>query len=64
MSIDWNHLISAMALLLIFEGLLPFLSPQRLRETYALLQKLPDKTLRTVGFFSLLGGVLLLLLNH
>lgn len=60
MTIDWNDLLNAVALLLILEGLLPFLSPSRLKQTYAQLLNLPDKTLRTIGLLAVIAGILLL----
>lgn len=39
---------------------MPFLSPDRLKQTYAQLLELPDKTLRTIGLVSVIAGILLL----
>ena len=63
MTFNWNDLLTAIALLLILEGLMPFLSPSRLRETYRQLLELPDKTLRTIGLVSVIAGILLLFLT-
>lgn len=60
---NWNDLLTAIALLLILEGLMPFLSPSRLRETYRQLLELPDKTLRTIGLVGVIAGILLLFLT-
>lgn len=63
MDLNWNDLLNAIALLLILEGLMPFLSPSRLKQTYAQLLELPDKTLRTIGLVSVIAGILLLFLT-
>ncbi|MEZ5453335.1 MAG: DUF2065 domain-containing protein [Thiothrix sp.] len=63
MDLNWNDLLNAVALLLIMEGLMPFLSPSRLKQTYAQLLELPDKTLRTIGLVSVIAGILLLFLT-
>ena len=56
----WNDLLAAIALLLVIEGILPFLSPQALRNTLQQMIKLDDRTLRLIGFGSMLVGVALL----
>lgn len=63
MELHWNDLLNAIALLLIVEGLMPFLSPSRLKHAYAQLLELPDKTLRTIGLVSVIAGILLLFLT-
>ena len=63
MDLNWNDLLNALALVLILEGLLPFASPQRLKQTYAYLVSLPNKTLRTLGLTSVILGILLLFLT-
>ncbi len=54
-------LIGAVALMLVFEGLFPFLSPQRWRETFQRLMLLSDGQIRFFGLSAMLVGVLLLL---
>lgn len=58
----WEMLLSALALMLVLEGLLPFLSPQRWRKVFERATRLSDGQLRFLGLSSMLGGVLLLLL--
>lgn len=55
-------LIGAFALMLIFEGLLPFLSPQRWRSVFKKAQELNDGQLRFLGLTSMVIGVGLLVL--
>lgn len=55
-------LIGALALMLVFEGLLPFLSPSRWRTMFAKAQTLSDGQLRFIGLSSMLAGTVLLLI--
>ncbi len=63
MSINWDDLLNAIALVLIIEGILPFVSPKSLKNTYKKMQELPDDTLRKVGVGSIVLGMLLLFLH-
>jgi hypothetical protein len=54
-------LIGAVALMLVFEGLLPFLSPSSWRTMFARAQLLSDGQLRFIGLGSMLAGTVLLL---
>jgi uncharacterized protein YjeT (DUF2065 family) len=56
----WQDLLAAIALLLVLEGITPFLNPAGLRRTLQLVSELSDRTLRTIGFGSMLAGALLL----
>ena len=59
-----DSLWGAFALLLILEGLLPFLSPRTWRDTFRKMIELSDGQLRFIGLVSIaLGGVALVLLN-
>lgn len=61
----WDDLLAAVALVLVLEGLMPFLSPSTLRRTMEQLIRLPDQTLRIIGLVSMVSGALLLyLLRH
>ena len=60
--IAWNELFSAVALVLVIEGIMPFISPKGWRNTMLQASQLPDKTLRGIGFGSMLVGVILLYL--
>jgi uncharacterized protein YjeT (DUF2065 family) len=57
---DWNDLLGALALYLVLEGLLPFASPGRWRESFALIARLEDAHLRIFGAASIGAGLLLL----
>ncbi len=60
--IAWTELFSALALVLIIEGVMPFISPKGWRQTMQQASRLEDKTLRGIGFASMLLGVVLLFL--
>jgi uncharacterized protein YjeT (DUF2065 family) len=60
----WDDLLRAVALLLVIEGMLPFLTPDGWRQAMRQAGELPDHVLRTIGFISMLGGVLVLYLMH
>jgi len=56
----WQELLIALALVLIIEGIFPFLHPQGLRKTMATISQLSDGQLRAVGVTSMLLGVIAL----
>ncbi|MFI4926644.1 MAG: DUF2065 domain-containing protein [Burkholderiales bacterium] len=61
---DSNTFWTALALVLVLEGLFPFLSPGRWRQTFLKLMELRDGQLRFFGLTAILIGVLTLwLLN-
>ena len=57
-------LLMALALMLVIEGLLPFLAPKLWRETFQRLMQLSDGQIRFFGLTSMLVGLLLLLLSR
>ena len=52
--------LMAFALMLIIEGLLPFLAPSLWRDTFRRIIQLTDGQIRFFGLTSMLAGVLLL----
>jgi uncharacterized protein YjeT (DUF2065 family) len=60
MSIDSDTLWAAFGLMLIFEGIMPFVSPQGWREKMAQLLVLQDGQIRFFGVVCILGGLLIL----
>lgn len=56
----WRDLAAALALMLVLEGILPFLNPAGLRRLLAALGELRDAQLRIAGLTSMLLGLLLL----
>jgi uncharacterized protein YjeT (DUF2065 family) len=60
----WHDLWVAMALLLVIEGILPFLNPRGFKEALLMVSRADDRTLRFGGLFTMLAGVgLLYLIN-
>jgi len=55
-------LLTALALMLIIEGVLPFLLPGLLRDTVRRLTEMSDGQIRFIGLTSMLVGLLLLYL--
>jgi uncharacterized protein YjeT (DUF2065 family) len=55
-------LVGAVALMLVFEGLLPFLSPNTWREVFSKALRMSDGQIRFLGLSSMLVGLLLLFL--
>jgi uncharacterized protein YjeT (DUF2065 family) len=55
-----NTLLTALALMLVIEGVLPFLVPGMWRETFRKLTEMSDGQLRFIGLTSMLAGLLLL----
>ena len=58
----WVEILTAIALVLVIEGVLPFLNPQGMRRMIVLVAQMDDATLRAIGLTSMLSGVLLLYL--
>jgi hypothetical protein len=56
--------LMALALMLVIEGLLPFLAPGLWRDTFRRIIKLSDGQIRFFGLTSMLVGLLLLLLTR
>ena len=52
-------LFGALALMLVLEGLLPFLSPTTWREMFERATRMSDGQIRFIGLISLLTGLLL-----
>ncbi|MCK5902145.1 MAG: DUF2065 domain-containing protein [Cocleimonas sp.] len=60
MGINWHDLLTAFALVLIIEGLLPFTIPDKIKSIYQRLVDAPDNSLRTMGLASIIAGLALL----
>jgi len=57
-----SNLLLAFALMLVIEGLLPFVSPRIWRETFRRATELADGQLRFIGLTSMIIGLALLML--
>ena len=60
---DWQDIINAVALLLIFEGLLPFTNPASVKKLYRSITETPESSLRLFGLASIVVGLALLYLS-
>ena len=60
MALTLGTLAMAFALMLIFEGVLPFLAPTLWRDTFRKITQMTDGQIRFVGLSSMLVGLLLL----
>lgn len=57
---NWHDLGVALALFLVLEGILPFLSPHAVRRMLEIIANLNDNQLRFAGLSSMLLGLVLL----
>ena len=58
----WNELAVALCLVLIIEGVIPFLAPGRWRRLAVVMAEVDDRVIRTLGLLSMLAGTGLLYL--
>ena len=56
----WQEILTAIALVLVIEGILPFVGPGKYRELVAQIARLGDNQIRTFGLTSMIAGLLLL----
>ncbi|MFY9327720.1 MAG: DUF2065 domain-containing protein [Georgfuchsia sp.] len=57
-------LLAAFALMLILEGLLPFLSPQAWRNAFRRVTEMQDGQIRFIGLSSIIMGLVLLMVTR
>ena len=57
----WSLLLGALALMLVIEGLLPFLSPTAWRRVFERATRLSDGQIRFLGLSSMIVGLAMLL---
>ena len=60
----WSYVLTALALVMVIEGILPFLSPVWWRQMMLRMIEKSDNTLRTFGFVSMLLGALIMAIVH
>jgi uncharacterized protein YjeT (DUF2065 family) len=58
----WHDLLAAFGLMLVVEGILPFLSPRGIRQALLQMMRLDDNVLRLTGLGSMLIGLVVLYL--
>ena len=59
---NWQDLLAALALVLIFEGLIPFFSPRGYKNMVQQMAAMPPQALRNVGLALMVLGVVFLYL--
>ena len=59
-----NTLLIAFALMLVLEGVLPFIAPTVWRDTFRRLLQFSDGQIRFVGLASMLAGLILLMVSQ
>lgn len=60
--IDWDVIGVAAALMLVIEGIIPFLKPDAMRKALTMMAQMDDRTMRITGLVSMIAGVVLLYL--
>ncbi|AQZ94863.1 DUF2065 domain-containing protein [Halopseudomonas phragmitis] len=58
----WQSLATALCLVLVIEGLMPFLAPARWKRMLITVSQVSDRQLRVIGLASMLTGTALLYL--
>lgn len=56
----WHDLFAALSLVLVIEGILPFLNPRAAKKAYDMIGRLDERALRFTGLTSMVFGVLAL----
>lgn len=56
----WTEILTALALVLVLEGMLPFISPSKYRRMVAEVVRLGDNSIRNIGLVVMIAGLLLL----
>ena len=56
----WDKILIGVSLVLVFEGILPFINPTAYKKTMLQVVKMPDSNLRTMGLITMLAGVTML----
>ena len=56
----WGDFLAAVALLLILEGLMPFLNPAGVKQALSVIIQMDDRVFRITGFLSMIAGLVLL----
>ena len=56
----WTEILTAVALVLVIEGMLPFVRPGRYKQLVAQIVRLSDNQLRMFGLSAMIIGIVLL----
>ncbi|MGI9249317.1 MAG: DUF2065 domain-containing protein [Woeseiaceae bacterium] len=58
----WSEILTALALVFVIEGMLPFISPSKYRQMVTEITRLSDSHIRNIGLVVMIAGLLLLFL--
>jgi uncharacterized protein YjeT (DUF2065 family) len=58
----WVEILTALSLVLVFEGLLPFISPSAWKSAMLVMLRQDEQSLRWAGLSAMIAGVVLLTL--
>jgi len=58
--LKWDDLLAALSLVMVIEGIMPFVSPHSLRNMLEKVTRIDDRTLRMTGLASMIFGVIML----
>ena len=58
----WSDFLVGIVLVLVFEGILPFLSLSRYRRTLMMASQMNNETMRAIGLVSMAAGLVVLYL--
>jgi len=56
----WTELLSAVALVFVIEGIMPFINPEGFEKMFAMVIQMEARHLRIMGLSSMIFGVVLL----
>jgi len=56
----WQEILIAVSLLLVLEGILPFLNPRGFRQAMLQAAQMNDRTMRIMGLITMLSGLAML----
>ncbi len=60
MNVDWPVLLRALALVMVIEGLLPFVAPSQWRRVLFTIAQMDNRTMRLIGLGSMAAGIIML----
>ena len=58
----WEIILTAFSLVLVIEGIFPFINPASYKKTLLEVVKMPESNLRIMGLMSMIAGVIMLYL--
>lgn len=60
MEINWQDLFKVLGMVLVVEGLMPFIVPDRWRNMMVKITSQNNSSLRSMGFFSMIVGLIII----